>query len=71
MKITYAMTMVLIAASTAFAAGGAESEGNGPLVMLLLGTGAMIVVFQMLPGLALFGSLIKGLFSGKDAESRN
>ncbi len=71
MKTTLATMMTLLAASTAFAASGAESEGNGLLVTLFLGIGALIVVCQMLPGLALFGSMVRGLFSGKDVESRN
>lgn len=70
MKTALATILTLIATTT-FAASGAESEGNGLLVVLFLSVGALIVVFQMLPGLALFGSMIKGLFSGKDAESRN
>lgn len=74
MKTKIATMMTLLAAastSTSFAASGAESDGNGLLVMLFLGIGALVVAFQMLPGLALFGSMLKGLFSGKDAESRN
>lgn len=72
MKTKLATMMILLAvASTSFAASGAESEGNGLLVMLFLGIGALVVAFQMLPGLTLFGSMLKGLFSGKDAESRN
>lgn len=71
MKTTLATMMTLIASTTAFAASGAESDGNGLLVMLFLGIGALIVAFQMLPGLVLFGSMMKGLLSGKDAETRN
>lgn len=70
MKTALATILTLIATTT-FAASGAESEGNGLLVVLFLGVGALIVASQMLPGLALFGSMIRGLFSGKDAESRN
>jgi len=72
MKIKLATMMTLLAAaSTSFAASGAESEGNGLLVMLFLGIGALIIAFQMLPGLALFGSMLKELLSGKKAETRN
>ena len=72
MKTKLATMMTLLAAaSTSFAASGAESEGNGLLVMLFLGIGALIVAFQMLPGVVLFGSMMKGLLSGKDAENRN
>ena len=71
MKTTLATMITLIAASTAFAASGAETEGSGLLVALFLGIGALVIVFQLLPGLTLFGSMIRGLFSGKSAESRN
>ncbi|GLI37409.1 hypothetical protein KI811_13130 [Geobacter hydrogenophilus] len=71
MKTTLATMITLIVASIAFAASGAESDGSGILLALFIGIGALIIVFQMLPGLALFGSMLKGLFSGKDAESRN
>jgi len=70
MKTTLA-TMITLIATTAFAASGAEAEGNGLLVTLFLGIGALVVVCQMLPGLTLFGSMVRGLFSGKDIESRN
>ncbi|ABB33133.1 hypothetical protein GeomeDRAFT_1471 [Geobacter metallireducens RCH3] len=71
MKTTLATMITLIAASSAFAASGAESEGSGLFLILFIGIGALIIVGQMLPGLTLFGSMLKGLFSGKDAESRN
>lgn len=59
---------MLVTASAAFAAGGAESEGNGLLVTLFLGFGALIIVFQLVPGLVLFGSMIKALFAKADAK---
>lgn len=49
--------------SSVFAASGTESEGNGLFVWLFLGFGALIVLYQMAPGLMLLGSMIKGLFS--------
>ncbi len=71
MKTTLATMITLIVASIAFAASGAEAEGSGILLALFIGFGALIIACQMLPGLALFGSMLKGLFSGKDVESRN
>jgi hypothetical protein len=49
----------------AMAAGAEESEGSGFLVTLFLGFGAMIIIFQLLPSLILFGSMLRGLVSRK------
>lgn len=63
MKTTMKALMVALAtAGTVWAASGAESEGNGLLVSMFLAFGALIIVFQLLPGLMLFGAMIKGLF---------
>ncbi|BDV42092.1 hypothetical protein GURASL_10150 [Geotalea uraniireducens] len=62
------VTMIALT-SSAFAASGAESEANGILVYLFLGLGALIIAFQLLPGLTLFASMIKGLFSAKSDET--
>ena len=65
MKTTAKVLVALIATSgTALAASGAESEANGLLVTLSLAFGALIIAFQLVPGLFLFGSMIRGLFSG-------
>ncbi len=50
-------------ASLAVAGDGAEASGNGLLVILFLGFGALIIVCQLVPGLMLFCSMIKGLFA--------
>ena len=62
------LATMLATASTAFAASGAESEGSGVLTALFLGFGALIIAFQLFPGLMLFGSMIKGLFSSGAKE---
>jgi hypothetical protein len=63
MKTTIKALMVVLATTgTVWAASGAESEGNGLLVSMFLAFGALIIVFQLLPGLMLFGAMIKGLF---------
>ena len=49
--------------SPAIAGEGLESTGSSLLVILFLGFGALIVVCQLVPGLVLFCSMIKGLFS--------
>ncbi|BEH09123.1 MULTISPECIES: hypothetical protein [Geobacter] len=63
MKTTSKALMVTLAtAGTVWAASGAESEASGLLVTLFLAFGALIIVFQLLPGLMLFGAMVKGLF---------
>ena len=70
MKTSVRALFALLAASgTALAASGAESEANGFLTTLFLAFGALIVAFQLVPGLILFGSMIMGLFS-KTADER-
>jgi hypothetical protein len=49
--------------SLAMAGDGTEASGNGLLVFLFLGFGAVIIVFQLIPGLMLFSSMIKGFFT--------
>ncbi len=64
MKATSRIIIALLAASgTAFAASSAEFEANGFLATFFLAFGALIIVFQLAPGLFLFGSMLKGLFS--------
>ncbi len=52
----------LFSSSVAFAAGGGETEG-GFLIYLFLGFGALIVAFQLVPGLILFATMMKEFFS--------
>ncbi len=54
---------LLISAAPALAAGAQEGKGSGLLLVLFLGFGALIIVFQLIPGLVLFVSMIKALFS--------
>jgi hypothetical protein len=54
--------VTLSACCPAFATAGAAPEGNGLLVILFLGFGALIIVFQLIPAFMLFLSMVKGLF---------
>jgi len=64
MKTTIRSLFALLAASgTALAASGAESDSNGFMVTLFLAFGALVIAFQLVPGLLLFGSMIRGLFA--------
>jgi hypothetical protein len=47
----------------ALAADGGVAKGSSLLLILFLGFGALIVVFQFIPGMMLFFSMLKGLFT--------
>jgi len=47
----------------AFAADGTVAKGNSLLLILFLGFAALIIVFQFIPGLVLFFSMLKGIFT--------
>ncbi len=64
---TILVTLIWIA--SAVAAEGKESEGSGLLVSLFIGFGALIIVFQLVPSLILFGSMLKGLFTKTAKEA--
>jgi hypothetical protein len=59
-KLTAALTL---AATYANAASGANSDNNSLLVNLFLAFAAIIIVFQLVPGVIVFGSMLKGIFS--------
>ncbi|TRZ53732.1 hypothetical protein D4S03_01345 [bacterium] len=56
------LAVIAVWATPALASKDAETMGGSLLVLLFLGFGALIVVFQMIPGLLLFVSMLKGLF---------
>ena len=64
-------TLILIAASasTAFASGSAEGSGFGLVTLAFLGFFALIIATQLLPGLALFLSGVKGIFGKGNKEA--
>jgi hypothetical protein len=47
---------------------GTESSGGGLAVMLFLGFIAIIIIGQLIPGVMLFFSLIKGMFKKHPCE---
>ena len=61
--------ILLMIAGSAFADTGAGGEESGWLWMLFLGFGALIIVFQLVPSMILFGSMLKGLFSSTVKET--
>lgn len=60
LKLAGALTLV---ATYANAASGATLDDNSLLVKLFLAFAAIIIVFQLVPGIVLFGSMLKGVFS--------
>jgi hypothetical protein len=58
-----AVLITLASVAPALAANGSGAKGSMFLVMLFLGFAALIVVFQFIPGLVLFASVLKGLFT--------
>lgn len=61
--------LLLMITGSAFAGTGGQSDENGWLWMLFLGFGALILVFQLVPSVILFGSMLKGLFSSTSKEN--
>lgn len=57
------LTALLLTSSTAVHAASGDGATMGLGAFLFLGFLALILVFQMVPGLILFFSLLKGLFS--------
>jgi hypothetical protein len=53
-------------ATPAIAAGATETEGTSLFIILLLGFGALIVAFQLIPGFFMLSAMIKGML-GKGA----
>ncbi|MBE0599248.1 MAG: hypothetical protein IH614_18550 [Desulfuromonadales bacterium] len=59
---------LILGAGTSFAATGGDTSSLSPFVVLLLFFGGLIIAFQLMPGIFLFLSMVKGLFSGADKE---
>jgi hypothetical protein len=56
------LMVTVIGISPGLASSDPETTGSGLLVLLFLGFIGLIVAFQLIPSLILFGSMIKGLF---------
>jgi hypothetical protein len=70
MKVISATTLSLMITGTqALASGGGQNpEGIGLLGTFFLAFGALIILFQFIPGLTLFFGILKGIFSSADTE---
>jgi hypothetical protein len=56
------LAITLASVTPALAANANAAKGSSILLLLFLGFGALIVVFQFIPGLVLFATMLKGLF---------
>jgi hypothetical protein len=61
--IIKSLLAVLFAVVPALASGGKDGSDVSFLVVLFFAFGALILVFQLVPGLALFTTMIKELFT--------
>lgn len=61
-KLAQAAALTIVAVPALAASEGANAE-IGWLGIIFLGFGALIIVFQFIPAVMLFGSMLKGLFS--------
>ena len=54
---------LLVSVSQVMAAGGGSTEPVGILMILFIGFGALILVFQLFPAVVLFVGMVKGLMA--------
>jgi hypothetical protein len=69
MKLITIVALIMIAATPGLASSGQETMGTGLMALLFLGFGSLIVVCQLIPGVMLFCSMLKGLFNGAATKS--
>lgn len=55
--------IALVVAGTLLISGVADVEGSGMMAKLFLVFLAAVIVVQVIPGLMLFGAMLKGVFS--------
>lgn len=67
MKVISATALALMITGTQAlaSAGGANTEGMGLLTTFFIAFGVLIILFQFLPGVALFLGILKGIFSSE------
>jgi len=67
--ITATILSLLITATQVLANGKTgNGEGLGLLATFVIAFGILIILFQLLPGLMLFGGMLKGLFSSEEKK---
>jgi hypothetical protein len=68
LMILVAVMVTMIGMTPVLASSDPEAAGSGLLVFLFLGFIGLIVAFQLIPSLILFGSMIKGLFGAAESH---
>ena len=61
---------LVITVTQALASGGGDGEGLSLLATFFIAFGVLIILFQFIPGLLLFGGMLKGLFSSADKKTK-
>jgi len=71
MKTIIATVLSLLITATKVLANGktGNGEGLGLLATFFIAFGILVILFQLLPGLMLFGGMIKGLFSSVEKKT--
>jgi hypothetical protein len=63
MKVIISMiASLLITVTQALASGSGDGDSVSLLMIFFMGFGALILVFQAVPAVVLFGGMLKGLF---------
>jgi hypothetical protein len=62
--VTRTLIASLAWAMPALAAGQVHEEGGSVMIVLFLGFGALILAFQLFPGLAMFAVMLKEILTG-------
>jgi len=65
------LSILLLCPLAAFAAETAQKESSSLLLILFVGFFALIVVFQLVPAILMFGGMVKGLFASKDRVAKS
>ncbi len=69
MKALYALILTMaMTATNALATSGGEPVELSFMTILFMGFGAVIIVFQLVPGVILFAGMLKGIFSPADKK---
>ena len=73
MKYIYAIALAIAITGTQALASGNGIDGNGLnlLTTLLIAFGALIIIFQLVPGIILFFGMLKGLYSVSEKKPLN
>jgi hypothetical protein len=71
MRTLYASILsVGFTVTQAMASGSGEGDGVGIVAMLFIAFGVLILLFQLVPGVVLFGGMLKGLFTTVGNKTR-